>query len=245
MEVDDIIRHLRRHKEDIKESRWEAVYRDLPMHIFPTELSSLFLEVYPPFISEIWIIGACYFDKAHIPGETLTLNASIIEYGAFANSILPKNLVLNQLTCLGVEAFTDAKGLEEVVINSPYSMSWSTRCFSFSSLKAIYLGGCDLGQISRGTFEDCFSLQIVELPENTYDIQAMAFKNCAKLKSLHLPSNLHKVGLNAFKNCRVESITIDIPSEEFYKIEGIENLREGCAPGVTIQCSDKLIDNWK
>lgn len=240
--LDDIMEYLAFYKEDIRNSRWEALYKKLPEHIWPSEISMVFLEAYPNFPSmlEHSIFPYCFYTLT-IPGNILIVSAPNIEHNAFDACILPKKVVLNNLQFLGGEAFLAAEGVEEVKISSQYSMSWNPSSFMGSTVKAVYLKDCDLGKLPRDTFRDCVNLQTVELPDCMYSIESRAFKNCVHLPSIHLPSNLHEIGRDAFQNCNLNLITTDKSSEEFYDLVGLHHLYAGCIPTVAIQCSDKTI----
>ena len=64
---------------------------------------------------------------------------------------------------------------------------------------------CRLGKgitsIGASAFENCTSLEIVELEEGITSINGYAFYNCTSLKELELPKSLKSIGENAFEGC--------------------------------------------
>ncbi len=64
---------------------------------------------------------------------------------------------------------------------------------------------CRLGKgitsIGSSAFENCTSLEIVELKEEITSINGYAFYGCTSLKELELPKSLKSIGENAFEGC--------------------------------------------
>lgn len=64
---------------------------------------------------------------------------------------------------------------------------------------------CRLGKgitsIGASAFENCTSLEIIELEEGITSINGYAFYGCTSLKELKLPKSLKSIGENAFEGC--------------------------------------------
>lgn len=64
---------------------------------------------------------------------------------------------------------------------------------------------CRLGKgitsIGASVFENCTSLEIIELEEGITSINGYAFYGCTSLKELELPKSLKSIGENAFEGC--------------------------------------------
>ena len=64
---------------------------------------------------------------------------------------------------------------------------------------------CRLGKgitsIGASAFENCTSLEIIELEEGITSINGYAFYGCTSLKELELPKSLKSIGENAFESC--------------------------------------------
>ena len=99
----------------------------------------------------------------------------------------------------------------------------------FTNLKLVYLSD-NLGAISTSAFENCESLETinipsritrignnafagthissVELPETLTEIGNNVFKDCAYLTQIKLPESLEKLGTNAFDGSGINSINV-------------------------------------
>ena len=64
---------------------------------------------------------------------------------------------------------------------------------------------CKIGKgvtsVGASAFENCTSLEIVELEEGITSINGYAFYSCTSLKELELPKSLKSIGENAFEGC--------------------------------------------
>ena len=64
---------------------------------------------------------------------------------------------------------------------------------------------CKIGKgvtsVGASAFENCTSLEVVELEEGITSIEGYAFRGCTSLKELELPKSLTSVGENAFEGC--------------------------------------------
>lgn len=64
---------------------------------------------------------------------------------------------------------------------------------------------CKIGKgvtsVGASAFENCTSLEIVELEEGITSINGYAFYGCTSLKELELPKSLKSIGENAFEGC--------------------------------------------
>ena len=72
---------------------------------------------------------------------------------------------------------------------------------------------CRLGKgitsIGASAFENCTSLEIVELKEEITSINGYAFYGCTSLKELELPKSLKSIGENAFEGCTsLQKVTV-------------------------------------
>ena len=65
--------------------------------------------------------------------------------------------------------------------------------------------------IGDNTFQNCYSLQSINIPSNVTSIGSSAFQNCYSLQSITIPSSVTSIGQNAFQNCSSLQ-SINIPS---------------------------------
>lgn len=145
-------------------------------------------------------------------------------YEAFPHQRIPNLYLENRIDTIGAKAFafcTDmrtahlSERLEEIeelafrhctsleAIDVPAAArSMGERVFyECSGLKEAVFHSHFLWEIPAGTFEDCYSLEHVELPPRVREIGANAFLNCYALKSITFPDTLTRFGAFAFAHC--------------------------------------------
>ena len=61
--------------------------------------------------------------------------------------------------------------------------------------------------LGKGAFQDCTSLQTVNLPETLYFVGTDAFRGCTSLRNIDLPDSIEEIGDRAFENTGIQSIT--------------------------------------
>ena len=70
-----------------------------------------------------------------------------------------------------------------------------------------------LESIGEGTFEYCYYLSSVILPNSLREIQKSAFSNCQELKEIVIPENVNIIGSSAFASCkRLNKIHFEKPN---------------------------------
>jgi hypothetical protein len=78
-----------------------------------------------------------------------------------------------------------------------------------SSLQTINLPS-SLTSIGDGAFQDCSSLRTINLPSGVTSIGQKAFNNCSSLQTINLPSSLTSIGAYAFYYCSsLQNVTIE------------------------------------
>lgn len=81
-------------------------------------------------------------------------------------------------------------------------------------------------KIGVSSFEDCKSLQYIDIPSSVIEIQRNAFWNCKSLKSLDLSqSSIQIIGVYAFAYCELERITF--PPAESAAHSPLVEIRDG------------------
>lgn len=94
------------------------------------------------------------------------------------------------------------------------------------SLESIDLSGVTELD-TENLFTNCFSLKSVILPDNLTEIGPYMFSNCKSLVSLTIPQSVTVIGENAFSKCAIETIVLpqnltEIGTKAFY----ISDLKE-------------------
>ena len=85
-----------------------------------------------------------------------------------------------------------------------------------SSLQSIDIPDT-VGAIYNDAFSGCTSLADFSFPEKLTYIGERAFENCSALNSISLPSSLLKIDKEAFWGCSLESVTIPASVERIYE----------------------------
>lgn len=101
--------------------------------------------------------------------------------------------------------------------------------------------------IRRSAFENCTSLQSIEIPDSVTQIGDEAFSGCSSLQSIVIPDSVTEIGRWAFYNCSsLQSIEIvtqekepDLSLERIeYLLQALSEYSEGISLRVPIGCDD-------
>ena len=137
------------------------------------------------------------------------------------NVILPDNV-----TCIGVEAFTYCKNLTSITIPGSVT-SIGFRAFDdCTNLKSVTMSN-GISSIGEYAFAGCESLTNISLPNSITSIGKYAFRSCKSLSSLALPDSITSISIDAFNGCsRLTSVTIpnSVTSIGEYAFAGCESL---------------------
>ncbi len=116
-------------------------------------------------------------------------------------------------------AFVNCTMLTEIIVPGNYVTIGSNAFVGCNSLESFQLEEATTGVgsqlIDDYAFQECSSLQVVELPSTLTGIDRGAFLDCNLLKEVELKEGLTYIADNAFKNC-ASITTITIPSTVTY-----------------------------
>ncbi len=87
--------------------------------------------------------------------------------------------------------------------------------------------------LDYSVFENCVSLETVQLPAKLTAVREQTFKGCTSLKSIKLPEQITSVGSEAFCNC--------INLEKLYFPKGIKDIESDILKG----CNQVVIYGYK
>lgn len=138
-----------------------------------------------------------------------------------------------QLSVLPSYCFYDCKLLKEY--NFPSTIiQIDDHCFyNCISLENM---PCGIQVLGEGAFENCSSLEEIDLSEISSEIPRYAFRECTKLRSVQLSQTLKTIGEEAFYNCK------NLSSVEFP--EGLEKISDksffGCENIKSIEFPESL-----
>lgn len=121
-----------------------------------------------------------------------------------------KRLVIPEgVTKIGDSAFKGEKTLKEILL--PVGLEYIGNCaFSESAIEHIKISN-GITRLLLETFNQCLSLQTVELPDTLIEIGYSAFYECSRLKQVVFPQGLKRIRHSAFAKCNsLRKVTIPI-----------------------------------
>ncbi len=127
-----------------------------------------------------------------------------------ASLVIPENI-----SYIGAGAFEGCEKLERVTINSNAIASfckdgiydYATNIFKDTPLRCVTFGDA-VTSIGDYLFDECSTLEEVDLGANTKTIGRLAFANCTELSSIHFHQNLEEIGELAFSGCLVTALNL-------------------------------------
>lgn len=123
-----------------------------------------------------------------------------IGHSAYANcASIQGELNLSWPFQIGAYAFSGCTGLTKVDLDAGKNTSVVENLETTEGAIAI---------LPYGVFQNCTSLETVNLPKNLVQIENRAFEGCTVLKSIELPEGLYRLGARAFYGSGLESISL-------------------------------------
>ncbi len=138
--------------------------------------------------------------------------------------------------CTSLTSINIPNGVTSLGIISEYSTEGDEIFFGCSSLQNVNFGeDSQLSSIGWGAFENCSSLESIEIPNGVTCIGAYAFAYCTKLTNVTFKeeSQLANIGKNAFKEC-ISLTSIELPSS----LTSLENGYYAYKEGVFYKCTN-------
>ena len=146
-------------------------------------LSSLVIPSSVTEISNSAFYGCCGLEYIEVDAGNITYDSrndcnAIVKtatnelVAGSANTVVPSDI-----TSIGVGAFSDRTGLEELVLPN------------------------SLRSIGSSAFKNCINLESINIPDGVTSIGYSAFEGCEKLTSLEIPNSVTSIGTDAFKGC--------------------------------------------
>lgn len=100
--------------------------------------------------------------------------------------------------------------------------------------------------IGDRAFENCTSIELIDVPSTTLEIGALAFAGCESLKSITLPDGLEVIGDGAFFGCTaLEEIIIPasvkkISTNAFFGCTSLKSVKINTAEGTTLKDGETI-----
>lgn len=111
-------------------------------------------------------------------------------------------------------------------------------CINLNYIKMTIFGSNNV-IFKNNIFENCISLESIEIAEGVKSLGSFCFRNCRKLQSISLPSTLEVIGDYCFSNC-LNLDAIDIPKS----VTCIgDSIFDGCSCYINITCHTEEIYN--
>lgn len=133
------------------------------------------------------------------------------------------DLYNSNVTEIGTKAFSECKGLRDVILPKNLVNIGDFAFYNCSSLDTIYFSD-KLQSIGASAFSSCYNLKHADLyNSNLQSISNSAFSGCKNLKEVLLPSNKSiAIGSSAFSSCstlsnlQINNSNLTINSQTFY-----------------------------
>ncbi len=129
------------------------------------------------------------------------------------------------ITTVGASAFYSCTLMSSVSLPSTIT-DIGDNAFRGSLIKAIVLPN-SITRIGWDAFEDCRSLETVNMSTGVTRIERFAFQNCTKLASIDIPEGVETVGAFTFSGCSsLENVSLPTSLEtiEMYAFSGCSSL---------------------
>lgn len=133
------------------------------------------------------------------------------------NIDLKKEIISNNLWCIGNNAFENCTKLKEVIIPKGIKYINDKAFYNCKSLKSIIIPS-SVSDLFYNAFGSCDNLEEVVLNEGLEELNLLAFNSCHKLKKVIIPSSVRSVSTDLRYNDD-ESDIVDLDSTEFYSRE--------------------------
>ena len=115
---------------------------------------------------------------------------------------------------LYMHSFSDRRTVDNLIIPETI-VDIGESCFEFSDMTTIDLSAANIRCIRKKTFDLCYKLTTIVLPDSLIAIEDSAFNNCKELTLSSLPTGITYIGAYAFNGCRklaLSSLPDDITS---------------------------------
>ena len=158
-------------------------------------------------------------------GDGVTKVPDYLFYSYYnAGNYQPKiiNIIWNNITTIGRNAFCENEGLTNLTISIKITTIGSYAFEDCSALETVTFGdNSKLESIGSYAFYGCDALKTVTFGANSQleSIEYGAFYSCRGLTSIDIPSSVTSIGSQNFENCdKLENITVD-PNNSYYSSE--------------------------
>ncbi|MBE6128266.1 MAG: leucine-rich repeat domain-containing protein [Erysipelotrichaceae bacterium] len=146
-------------------------------------------------IADYAFYGAAMMEQVTFP-ESLREIGSDVFYGC---EKLKEAWIPDGVSWMGSAVFSRCANLEKVRLSKRLTSLPKITFFQCANLKEVILPS--VRRLSRACFQQCHSLDTIELPSSLKIIEDNAFDDCISLQEIELPQGIEEIGENAFFNC--------------------------------------------
>lgn len=148
--------------------------------------------------------------------------AEILSYvGKNEDVVIPDTIEGVKVTSIGTNAFKDNSNIKSVKLSDSIEIINNSAFENCSSLEAINIPE-SITKIKDRAFKDCSALNEVSLKENLESIGYNAFDGCTSLVTIYIPASVIMIENNAFDNCSsLEEINVSEDSRSYSSRNGI------------------------
>ncbi len=181
-----------------------------------------------------------------INNEFIVDENGVLSKGSIDNSTLVGELVLpNNITRIERNTFLSS-GITSVIIPKSVKEIGSSCFFDCSELIDVKILGAE--KIGEFAFNNCYSIESIELPDNLLTIGGNAFYNCENLKTITIPKGVEDISFGLFELCySLKTITIlgKIKTVGSSAFSGCKELREIILPETITSIGEDAFNNCK
>ena len=151
---------------------------------YPSSNDLFKYNVYDTYVAITEYIGSANKESVTVPGTLEGLPVYVVERNTFKNDCKVKSIIFEE----GIHDINCGLGV-------------------IATLKSVTLPSTL--ETVKATFENCYKLETVVIPEGVEMLLYNSFKHCSSLKSVALPSTMRIIGSDAFAFCTsLESVTL-------------------------------------
>lgn len=222
-------------------------------YIFGAESYEHNSEFVPSTLKKVSVTSGNYIDN------TLSLHI-INSYAFFGCNNLETINIPSDIKHIGQRALYGCTSLQyNIYDNAEYLGNDENKFVALIKSKDKSVASCNIHEnvnlIFHSAFEDCYDLESIVIPNNTWEIGFNAFKGCSGLTDIVIPYGIEAIPKNAFDGCN-NIISANIPT---YLIEYLpktnmqsviitgegenmtESAFEGCANLISVNLQNKML----
>lgn len=183
-------RYIKKYIEDhidlIDENDFNSLYNSCPENLRGLLSESLYNCGIDPLSYLTSVPRRMWFESESLEQFKIPAGIKSIEASAFEDSTIEEVFIPASVVTIHTAAFCGCKQLKTITFES----------------------GSSLKLIGSSCFENCSSIESIDLPEHLILIFNDSFTNCSSLKSIKIPESVNKIGDYAFSHTDLSTVTL-------------------------------------